>query len=66
MTTQRDWVEDSEHENGHYHCRCMICSHTFTGHKRRVLCKVCAATPATDTEVAGLLASIEAGIPADE
>lgn len=66
MSAQRDWTEDSSHENGNYHCRCMICNHTFLGHKRRVLCKVCADTPATDTEVAELLASIEAGVPDDE
>jgi len=37
----RDWPEDFAHENGIYLCTCSICSHTFTGHKRRVICKVC-------------------------
>lgn len=43
MVTQQigDWPEDFEHENGGYFRRCVICSDSFLGHKRRVLCKVC-------------------------
>jgi hypothetical protein len=40
----RDWIEDAAHENGNYQCRCATCGNTFIGHKRRVTCKVCAAT----------------------
>lgn len=36
-----DWPEDFAHENGNYFCTCIGCKVTFTGHKRRVLCKVC-------------------------
>lgn len=38
----RDWREDSSHENGNYNCTCCLCKETFIGHKRRVVCKVCA------------------------
>lgn len=36
-----DWVEDFEHENGQYECRCIMCNRSFVGHKRRVICKIC-------------------------
>lgn len=36
-----DWLEDFEHENGMYTCRCIMCGTHFTGHKRRVICKIC-------------------------
>jgi len=39
---KRDWPEDFPHENGNYWGNCMICGKKFTGHKRRVQCKVCA------------------------
>ena len=39
-----NWPEDASHENGDYECACMTCKQTFYGHKRRVICKVC-ATP---------------------
>jgi hypothetical protein len=38
---ERDWPEDSSHENGNYLCHCSACQHDFTGHKRRTLCRVC-------------------------
>lgn len=38
----RDWREDFAHENGSYQCSCCICEQEFIGHKRRVVCKVCA------------------------
>lgn len=38
-----DWTEDFEHENGNYESRCMSCGIAFTGHKRRVICKICAS-----------------------
>jgi len=41
----RDWPEDFSHENGNYMCRCYKCGEIFRGHKRRVMCKVCAAPP---------------------
>lgn len=40
---QRSWPEDATHENGNYYCSCCVCGRQFTGHKRRVLCKVCNA-----------------------
>ena len=39
----RDWTEDAGHENGRYNCVCVKCNNVFIGHKRRVMCKVCAA-----------------------
>jgi hypothetical protein len=41
----RDWMEDFSHENGSYQCLCCICEQEFIGHKRRVVCRVCAAFP---------------------
>ena len=41
-----NWPEDASHENGDYECRCVTCEQTFYGHKRRVICKVCATRPA--------------------
>ena len=37
----RNWPEDYSHENGKYTCHCAICNSEFTGHKRRVICRVC-------------------------
>lgn len=37
----RDWPEDFDHENGNYRCHCLICGEYFTGHKRRIRCKLC-------------------------
>lgn len=42
---ERDWPEDAPHENGKYSCRCVSCLLTFTGHKRRVLCRACSGPP---------------------
>lgn len=58
----RDWVDDFAHENGNYMCRCCHCHETFTGHKRRVSCKVCAerAQAKADNRAAWLR---EAGAP---
>lgn len=42
MPVIRDWAEDFAHENGNYMCRCSACGNTFSGHKRRILCKLCA------------------------
>lgn len=41
--SQHDWPEDFDKENGQYQCKCVVCSVTFTGYKRRVLCKLCDA-----------------------
>lgn len=48
----RDWPEDFEHENGNYSNTCCMCQKTFTGHKRRNVCKVCSlpTTPADSLE----------------
>lgn len=41
----RNWTEDAGHENGRYSCRCIECGHDFIGHKRRVVCRLCATSP---------------------
>lgn len=41
----RDWPEDFAHENGQYFCTCSVCDRQFTGHKRRVVCKLCTTAP---------------------
>lgn len=43
--TGGDWAEDFYHENGRYGQRCPDCGIPFTGHKRRVICKLCATRP---------------------
>lgn len=40
--TGRDWTEDFPHENGSYRNQCVKCCNFFTGHKRRVVCRLCA------------------------
>lgn len=37
-----NWTIDSAHENGNYMRTCMFCHRSFMGHKRRVVCRVCA------------------------
>jgi len=37
-----DWKDDASHENGNYQCQCVECGKFFLGHKRRVMCKLCA------------------------
>jgi len=52
-SADRNWAEDAPHENGNYECSCAECGHSFIGHKRRVLCKLCSnlLTPSvTSTE----------------
>ena len=39
----RNWKEDFTHENGNYNCICIQCKNEFTGHKRRVICKICSS-----------------------
>lgn len=41
--SDRDWTEDFIYENGNYENRCVGCSKTFRGHKRRCVCKRCNA-----------------------
>jgi hypothetical protein len=43
---ERQWGEDASHENGCYHNTCCQCLRMFVGHKRRVVCKACAAPAA--------------------
>jgi hypothetical protein len=50
--SNRDWPEDFELNNGNYFCRCCLCSEQFTGHKRRVICKLCAQAQPAPAEVA--------------
>ena len=40
---RRSWDEDFAHENGNCTCHCHICGHSFIGHKRRTVCKLCAS-----------------------
>lgn len=41
-----NWPEDAaDTDNGNYQCRCFFCGATFTGHKRRVVCKACSQQP---------------------
>lgn len=39
--TMGDWPEDFPGENGNYQNKCRVCGRLFTGHKRRVVCKLC-------------------------
>ncbi len=39
--TAKDYHEDAEHENGNYQNTCADCGEFFTGHKRRVICRLC-------------------------
>lgn len=39
---ERNWKEDFHLENGNYMNKCMYCSEAFFGHKRRVVCRLCA------------------------
>jgi hypothetical protein len=47
---ERSWPEDASHENGNYSCQCVDCGRMFGGHKRRAVCKVCAASEAGKVE----------------
>lgn len=38
---ERSFPEDGTYENGCYYNNCVNCGRMFTGHKRRVICKVC-------------------------
>ncbi len=42
-----DWTEDFDHENGRYLRACVHCGAAFLGHKRRVVCRVCATKEVT-------------------
>lgn len=50
---ERSWPEDFGSENGNYVCQCCKCELLFTGHKRRVICKVCVQVgePGPNTQV---------------
>lgn len=37
-----NWPEDFGHENGFYSNTCTYCKRVFFGHKRRVVCRLCA------------------------
>lgn len=39
----RSWLEDACFENGNYLCQCSKCELYFNGHKRRLVCKLCAS-----------------------
>ena len=37
----QDWPTDFPQENGIYMCTCVECGIEFTGHKRRMQCRLC-------------------------
>lgn len=37
----RDWPADFAHENGDYLNVCIACNQVFSGHKRRIECRLC-------------------------
>lgn len=39
---ERNWPEDASHGNGNYQNKCVGCGEVFIGHKRRIICRVCA------------------------
>ena len=41
IPTGRDWIEDTNQENGNYENECSICSEVFYGNKHRFVCKLC-------------------------
>ena len=41
QASDSDWPEDYDDDNGRYSNRCSLCGVTFTGHKRRVICRKC-------------------------
>lgn len=47
---EREWSEDADHENGRYFNACCVCLRQFVGHKRRAVCKSCAAIEAASQE----------------
>lgn len=55
----RDWREDFSHENGNYHCHCANCGNIFTGHKRRVQCKLCYTIAASRKTITRLVKVLE-------
>ena len=36
-----NYPEDYEMENGQYMHQCKVCGNKFTGHKDRIICKIC-------------------------
>lgn len=50
IASPRDWPEDYAHENGCYLRTCCACHQTFTGYKRRMVCKVCANAGAAENQ----------------
>lgn len=46
----RSWPEDFKQENGHYRGICHSCGRSFSGHKRRLTCKVCTEFPSVMNE----------------
>lgn len=43
-----NWTEDFPEENGNYQNSCAMCGEMFLGHKRRVVCRICATLDAGD------------------
>ena len=46
----RDWKEDYADGENMYQCTCSICESKFYGYKRRVVCKVCDASQAQQSQ----------------
>jgi hypothetical protein len=49
-STNYNWPEDFDSENGKYYNICTSCKLPFIGHKRRVTCKVCANLGRSDRD----------------
>ncbi len=47
---ERSYPEEAKSENGAYSCVCLTCGRSFTGHKRRPVCRICAGTYAVAVE----------------
>jgi hypothetical protein len=59
MSTEHNWPEDFSHENGNYNNDCYICKTVFIGHKRRVVCRVCATPQSIRDQLAHLQSQLD-------
>ena len=41
IDASRTWQEDIDNDVDHYMCLCVSCGQQFTGHKRRMTCRLC-------------------------
>lgn len=57
---ERERGEDFSHENGKYSNYCLTCKELFTGHKRRLVCKLCARLMQKSRDLWRLFAKVDA------